>query len=288
METLLKPLKKDLTELFNNDVIECAKDLKTNVCFSDISDNQIPMYFTGKYDAKTVFVMLNPGGASQNCYSFAKCDKFKYNDLNQFFDIHIKEHIEYGKIDCGRMDNFDLKQAAFLYAFEDSGLDIVDFFQESKDEKKLKLSAKENVLMNKLQLELIPYRSSAFRGMLDTPKKASENINKIMPHIERVLDAILQFDRKYVIFGAKQFYNLFNAIPENANIKIELGTEKTFEITDLKNNVNVNTVSITYKNKKINALIPYSFPRQDLPNADSKMKQYGKFCYDELNIRFSK
>ena len=211
MESILKPLKEDLLSLYNNDIIESAVLLNSNLKRKFIAEKQQPMYFTGKFDAKTVFVMLNPGGASNDCFSFSKCEKFKYNGFNSFFDTHISEHINYGALDNDRMDNFDLKQAAFLYEFKNSGLDLPDFFSELKSERSKKLKAKENVLMNKLQLELIPYCSVEFSGVLDSEKQALANIEFLLPHINRILDAIISFDRTYVIFGAKQFANLFTA-----------------------------------------------------------------------------
>lgn len=292
MESIIKPLKEDLISLYNYDIIQSARKLNDNIKKKGkkfIAEKQQPMYFTGKFDAKTVFVMLNPGGASDDCYSFDKLEKYKYSDFNSFCEKHIYEHINYGAIDSCRMDNFDLKQAAFLHAFKDSGINLPNFFNESKSEKTLKLKAKENVLMYKLQLELIPYRSVEFSGVLDNIKQAVNNIDCFMPHIERILDTIISFERRYVVFGAKQFANLFSAYEVKMPGTIKFGGIKNERIDEMKNRVFWNTITIKHKSNLINAIIPYSFPRRDLPNAFEKMRKYGELCYQEmfnvLNIR---
>lgn len=288
MESILKPLKDDLKSLYENDVIISARQLNDNLKRKFIAEKHRPMYFTGKFDAKTVFIMLNPGGASDDCYSFNQLEKYKYADFNDFYEKYKFEHINYGTLDSCRMDNFDLKQAAFLYDFIDSGISIPDFFNESKSKKTLKLKAKENVLTNKLQLELIPYCSVEFNGVLDNEKQAMNNIDILLPHVNRLLDAIVSFERKYVIFGAKQFANLFRAYEDKGYGKIEFGKVKCDRIDEMKNRVFWRTVKIKHKDRCINALIPYSFPRRDLPNAYEKMRKYGKLCFLEFINTFNK
>jgi hypothetical protein len=150
----------------------------------------------------------------------------------------------------------------------------------------LKLKAKEAVLMNKLQLELIPYPSATFEGLLSNKKAAIKNYEVFIPHIERLLNIICAFNRKYVIFGAKQFYFLFQAYnhvnPETVRFKVD----KNFKIEGLKNSVNISLIEIRYKGQLIKAIIPHSFPRRDLPNAYEKMSKYGELCYTEYNKSF--
>lgn len=286
MESILNPLKEDLLCLYNNDIIESAKQLNSNLNRKFIAEKQKPMYFTGKFNAKTVFIMLNPGSAPKDCYSFLKCEKFKFKDFADFSLRYINHHINYGFEDNERLDNFDLKQAAFLFDFKNSGLNLPDFFTELKSEKKLKLKAKENVLMNKLQLELIPYCSVEFTGVLDNLKQAIDNIDFLMPHINRILDAIISFEREYVVFGAKQFANLFNAYEVKKQGTIKFGDIQYERIDEMKNRVFWNTITIKHKGKHINAIIPYSFPRRDLPNAYRKMRKYGELCYQEFSNKF--
>ena len=227
MESILKPLKKDLLNLYNEDYIKAARLLNKNLVRNFISDNCKPMYFTGKYDAATVFIMLNPGAKSSN-YSFKIDEKNKYLDFDDFYQKYVSYHINYGFIDKNRMDNFDLKQAAFLFGFKDSGINIPDFIQVK--EKEIMLRAKENVLMNKLQLELIPYLSVEFVKIFDNLDLALKHIDFFAPHIKRILDTITFYERKYVIFGAKQFYYLFQAYKEKGYGQIEFGTENNCKI----------------------------------------------------------
>jgi 5'(3')-deoxyribonucleotidase len=281
MKELYQAIRTDLIDLYENDKIENAVNFNRAVGKEFIAENFKPMYFSGNYQAKTVFVMLNPGSGMNNNYSFAKSDKSKYENVEEFINSYIDGHTNYGKLDFNRLDNFDLKQAAFLLPFKDAGIQIPDF-TEDLNNKGLKLKAKESVLMNKLQLELIPYHSTKFDELLRNEKVAFQNIEIFVPHIKRLLNVISEIDRKYVIFGAKQFYYLFQAynaiIPETfAFIK-----NKSFAIDGLKNKVNLSLVEINHNGKKINTLIAHSFPRRDLPNAFVKMKNYGELCFKEL------
>lgn len=289
MYAVKNPLKNDLESLYNNDLIHSAEQLNDFLGKTFFSERKPPMYFTGNFNAKTVFVMLNPGSSSDNCFSFNKLAKYKYLNLNDFYEKHIFEHVNYGKLDSCRMDNFDLKQAAFLYEFKDSDLELPDFFPSSKKEevpKTVKLKAKENVLMNKLQLELIPYCSTEFKGLLDNSKQALKNIDVLIPHIERVFDSIISYQRKYVIFGAKQFYYLLKAYETKKSGTIYFYPEQNSSIKDLSKKVYWQLIVINYKDKSINALVPYSFPRRDLPNAYLQMREYGKLCYESFSREF--
>ncbi len=285
MNELIDLIKKDLTDLYQFDKIENAIEMNKILGEKFIADNMLPMYFSGNYEAKTVFVMLNPGSKINNNYSFSKATKVNYSSIEDFLNKFIEKSINYGKLDFDRLDNFDLKQAAFLNSFEESGIEIPNFIEDLKNHD-LKLKAKEAVLMNKLQVELIPYASATFEGLLNNEKTAIKNYKLFLPHIIRVLNTISDFDRKYVIFGAKQFYFLFKAYnhfnPEVVRFKVH----KNFKIEGLKNSVNVSLIEISHKGQIIKAIIPHSFPRRDLPNAYEKMSKYGALCYNEYNKSF--
>jgi hypothetical protein len=134
--------------------------------------------------------------------------------------------------------------------------------------------------MHKLQLELIPYPSREFKGVLDSSKLAEKNIDALLPFVTRLLDAIVQYDRKYVIFGARQFNTLFQAYSAKGCSNISFSEETSTQIEGLEKRVFCRTMEVEHKGKAFKAIIPYSFPRQDLPNAHEKMRQYGKFCYE--------
>lgn len=275
---LYKFIERDLKELFETDVIQRPNELNNSLekITDKFASKSLPMYFTGKYDAKTVFVMLNPGGSEHDCYSFEKNEKFKYNDLNQLIENYMHYHINYGDIDCDRMDNFDLKQAAFLFDFKNSGIEIPDFYIDEK----LKHKAKQNVLMDKLQMELLPYKSREFTKIFDSPQLASKNIKYFTEDVERLLDVIIESERKYIIFAAKQFENLFRAYKTETKKEISFGDKQFVKLENLKMRVSCLSISIQHKGKSINALIACTFPRQDLPNAFDRMREYGRFCYD--------
>lgn len=285
MKGLMELIQTDLTSLYETDRVENAVAINNKLGFDFISDNFIPMYFSGNFEAQTVFVMLNPGSGINNNYSFAVNEKCKYSSVDDFIQNYIDKHINYGKNDAARLDNFDLKQAAFLVNFEDSGINIPNFLVDLKNHD-LKLRAKEAVLMNKLQLELIPYHSSTFEGLLVNEKTAIKNYELFVPHINRLLDTICSFERKYVIFGAKQFYFLFQAHNHNKTDSVRFKLNKTYKIEGLKNSVNISLIEISHKGHLVKAIIPHSFPRRDLPNAYEKMSKYGSLCYEEYLSNF--
>ena len=285
MRELIEIITTDLTSLYNTDKIENAVNFNKAIGKEFISENFIPMYFGGKYNAKTVFVMLNPGSQLNNSYAFSKKDKLNYNSADDFISKYIEKHINIGKIDFDRLDNFDLKQAAFLLPFQDSDISLPDFTLDLKN-RALKLKAKEAVLMQKLQLELIPYHSAKFDELLSNEKIAKNNIDLFLPHINRLLNAITSEDRKYVIFGAKQFYYLFKAFQNIFPESIEFKEAKSLKIEGLKNKTNLRLIQINHNNKKIKGLIAHSFPRRDLPNAYEKMRKYGELCFNEFQETF--
>lgn len=281
MKGLFELIKDDLISLFETDQIENARKLNENVGKYFFADNFIPMYFSGNYKAKTVFVMLNPGSRIDRGFSFAKSKKSNFATIDNFFNDYIDKHINYGKYDNCRIDNFDLKQAAFLLYFKNSGLDIPNFIEDLKNHD-LKLKAKEAVLMNKLQLELIPYHSATFEGLLSNKKEAINNFKLFEPYLNRLLDTISEFERNYVFLGAKQFYYLFQAYHHFYPQSVKFQVNATFKIDGLKMSVNMSLIEIYHNGNIIPAIIPHSFPRRDLPNAYEKMSKYGELCFKEF------
>jgi hypothetical protein len=283
MKIITAPLYRDLESLYNKGYVEEARILNQKLggeskTFYELAD---PMYFVGDTNAPTVFVMLNPG---------AKKDKFElrkedYKDVDDFFARSYDRYKNYGK--TSELDNFDLKQAAFLYSFKESGIDIPNFIDADKKDITLRRQAKENVLLQKLQLELIPYASMRF-DLAKTKKLTEQNFEHIHKHLVRVLDAIIEVPRRCVLFGSYQFQHIFLAAEKRGHIKIELGNHKSFKILEpevLKKKVNFNTVNIEYKGMTIKAGIVHSFPRHDLPNAFVKMRKYGELCYQTMKER---
>ena len=289
-----KYIERDLKSLYDSDSIERADNLNVNTTEDVFCSNMEPMYFTGKLDAKTVMIMLNPGAEDKE-YRFSEKgsgkarnnDKYRYRedyeDFSSYLDSYVCRHEKYGEADYERLDNFDLKQAAFLHDFENAEIDIPDRFWESGIE--ARKEAKKNVLMQKLQLELVPYCSRTFQGLFSSKKKALENFTLIEDDIERLLEIITLYERKYVLFCSRQFQNIFNAAKEigGSEICIDIGDERKVESIVMKSALRMCTVRIHYKQKVINAAIIHSFALQSLPNAYAKMRKYGKFCFDRIS-----
>jgi hypothetical protein len=281
MKTLYQHIETDIRSLVEKGFVENARSLNEALGNGKIfAELGTPMYFNGNPEATTVFAMLNPGSGG---------DKFNLNfekgeDIRSIVDKHIDAHIRYGENDKERHDHFDLKQASFLSGFPNSGIDIPDFSNNA--DKDIKLKAKENVLMQKLQLELVPYTSKSFLKIFDNLEMALQNIDPFLPHMNRLLDTIIEKKRTYVLFGSQQYAHIFYAMKLKGYADIEVGTPAVFTIDGLKNKVNFNTVVIQHKGERIEAGIPYSFPRKDLPNAHMQMKKYGEACYQEMKKRF--
>ncbi len=147
-----------------------------------------------------------------------------------------------------------------------------------EDVQKRKLEEKRNVLMNKQQLELVPYASRKFDKF--NPKK----IKEVFLYVDTLLEEIFSVDRKYVIFCSAIFEEVFKAYNEynkqkNRNINVKSIHHAT-QLPGLSNKVSCCILNINYGQKK--AVIANTFPRQDITNAYDKMAAYGEFCYNCL------
>lgn len=279
--TLDQRIQNDLNELYNGGatpgVIQNALGLngliKAKHGQTSFATEALPGYYTGKRDAKTVMVMLNPGIDIDEANNNLKCDLCKHsmknaNDINAYHNWCKN----YGHLDKMRQDNFDLKQAFFLKQWVDTGISLPAKLSANSKKKTL-LDAKEAILTQKLQLELIPYASSSFSSF----KKGM--IPKVFPFVETLFEEIFSHDRKYVIFCSRKYKQVFeeynNAHPGTIDF---IGTySKT--IIGSKINGSCTKICIHYNNKSLKAVIANTFPHQTLPNAFDKMEDYGKFCY---------
>lgn len=269
--TLDQRIEKDLTELYEEKEITCAKELKSVL---EVSTKGLPQHFVGDRNAKTVFVHLNPGKNVKMADEDFKKVTADYDRTNaaSFIKSYINDKTNFGNIYAKR-DSFDEKQAAFLKHFEDSGIDIPASFPKEKTEP-LCLQAKKNVLMQKCQLELLPYCSQSFYV-------SKQKANALIPYVETLLDEIFRVKRKYVIFGSAIFADLFKKM-QSENIKVEFLKED--EIKPVKKTLKAHLVKITKDGKSVNAVIARSFPRQDIGRAYNIMAEYGKLCFELLKI----
>ena len=299
--TLDDRIKTDLEERLEGKTITSAVDLQPLHAFSTLG---MPGYFTGNRDAKTVFVQLNPGLDAID--ADARWDfETKHFHKENFIDDYKDSRINYGKNDRMREDPFDFKQAAFLYDWKDSGIGFpcnIDWNNKNLSPRQSIswLDAKEHVLLDKLQLELVPYASSKF------------DINKdllylLFPFVDTLLEEIFrpQEGRKYVIFGGDfdelfELYNkekkqkIFEDLTRKENVFKINGTQmsdaekRTRGFVIKKNNsvlssaLNYKVINICLKGKQQKALIAYTYPKKSLTNAFRIMQAYGKFCYEEF------
>ena len=287
--TLDDRIREDLGYLYNRQEMAGANSLQGTIKKRNtvmvFSPRLLPQHFTGDRNAKTVFVMLNPGyGIRPSEESDVKLEQIEWQDfdrktkdynscsLDSFIKCYKCRLENYGNLDFDRSDNFDLKQAAFIKSWYGSGIDIPDCYLCQEYMRKV---AKRNVLMQKLQLELVPYCSRTFDSFVKGKKQ------KFFPYLETLLDEIFRVERTYVIFASAKFEELFREYNS---------TNKTFDLTNKDNAIQLTqkligtckVVKINYKGKTIKALIAKTFPSQALPNAYDLMECYGKFCYNSF------
>lgn len=290
MQTLDQRIKKDLTERFYGKPIEGATILHDLASFST---KGLPGYYCGNRDAQTVFVQLNPGINAD--LADAKWDfdtKYFNRDSVESFIRDYKNSIKDGaKNDRMRFDAFDVKQAAFLYNWPNSGINFpkIDWTPKTDKDKYIKtvawLEAKEIVLREKLQLELVPYASNVFTINDD-------HLNLLQPYIETILDEIFRVERTYVIFGSSIFEELFKLYnQEHHDTFVDLTSKQSVPLKNIKKKdgsawttqLNYKVIGINYNGKKQKALIAHTFPKQNLGIAFNVMQKYGKKCWEAFN-----
>lgn len=279
--TLDQRIKKDLTELYNQGVIQDALALngliQAKAGQTSFATKALPGYYTGDRKAKTVMVMLNPGIDVNTANNNLRCDICK-RSMKNAADIknYHKSCRDYGHIDRNRLDNFDLKQAFFLHNWKNTGIILpANLCADPKSDRQTLLNAKEAVLNQKLQLELIPYASSSFSSF-------NKNIlPQIVPFVETLFDEIFSQDKNYIIFCSKKFKVVFKEYNIHHQGAISIGATVTQPIPGSKINGSCTEVLIRHKNKTANALIADTFPHQALPNAYDLMEKYGEFCYNQ-------
>jgi hypothetical protein len=287
--TLDERIQKDLSELYNGGntpgVIQDALGLNGLIQAkqgqTSFATKALPGYYTGKRDAKTVMVMLNPGidvDEANNNLMRDICQRSMKN-AGDIVAYH-KWSINYGHEDKSRQDNFDLKQAFFLHKWKGTGISLpTNLIANPKSDKQTLLDAKEIVLTQKLQLDLIPYASSSFG------KFAKNKLSLVFPFIETVFDEIFSHDRQFVIFCSRKFERVFKEYNKDQTYPGTIDFLGTYsqKIAGSKINGSCSKICIHYNNMSIDAIIANTFPNQALPNAYDKMEEYGAFCYSVYN-----
>lgn len=260
------------------------------------SHTEKPHYPVRNFDAQTVFVHLNPGvnlGQIKSLEDFhaQKWDKENYyNEFNLPYNASLDQVIEkycyfwqqyaYKRFEIDKVkDNFDYKQACFLLHWPDSGIELIN--GNLKDVQIQKQNSI-NVIDQKLQLELFPYGSNTISTHLldDVFSKKPELIT---PFIERILNIIDLYPRKYVLFGSRVYDTLFRMYDNRISKIIEyISPEEKFKNITTKS-LAFTFIRLKWNGRLINAGIAHSFPRRDLPNAYEKMAEYGRMCHKTYN-----
>ena len=270
---------KDITERLSGKEISAAKALtpvakmRKSYATQGFSTKGIPGYFCGDRDAETVVVNLNLGmdAALADCLWNLRKDNYNQTSPQAFITDLYDEYKNFGLRDAARYDEFDIKQAAFLIPWKDSGIELPQ--KINNRDKCTCLLAKKNVLCQKLQLELVPYASSKF----DINKK---KLALFKDYIDTLLDEIFTKERKYVIFNSALFVDLFKYYNDVENIEVfKLGEEHSDILQNRKGKCRV--VYIHFNDRIQKALIAHTFPSQSLCRAFKLMQKYGDFCYRE-------
>ncbi len=278
--TLKERIEKDLTELFNGRPVFEATRISKKL---HVSTRGLPQHFVGNRRAETVLVMLNPGGDSKQADKCFFCKTCRYNRGNAtaFIRDYMREKENFGHMDRMRLDPFDLKQAAFLLTWKRSGIGLSRSFTgiNDKDTEKMKRAAKEAVLTNKLQLELVPYCSSTFNSkrfkIADTPYKP------LVPFIGTILDEIVSRERKYVVFCSAVFEPLFREYERCYPGTFSGLGGKPVSMRIAKYSGRCRVICIHYNNRDQMALIAHTFPSYSFSGGGPNMIKYGKFCYEQ-------
>lgn len=236
----------------------------------------LPRYYTGNRKARTVMVMLNPGidvtVANKNLF----CD-ICVSGMKNAGDVcgYHNWCTNFGRMDRSRFDNFDIKQAFFLHKWKKTGIRFpAGLCANPKSERQVLLDAKEIVLTQKLQLELIPYASSSFGSFI------KGKIGLVFPFVETLLKEIFSEKRKYVIFCSKKFARIFREYNKmNPGTFCFIRTDKIM-IPYSAIMGSCTKIHINYGKDSMDAIIANTFPSQALPNAYELMEHYGEFCYN--------
>lgn len=277
MSLLDQKMRADLQERLNGREISAAVDISKAIK-DGVSTLGLPSYFFGDRAAKSVVVNLNPGEAADICdNSWRERTENFCASIDSFITDYAERQRTYGEkfgvTPNGKADSFDVKQAAFITPWVNSGIGLSSNPNWSDEE--YRLEAKTKVICNKLQLELVPYASAKFDII-------RSEISRFRPFVTTLLDEIFSKERTYIIFQSAKFEEIFKDYnKENSDTFEFLGDCQTNGA--LKNNGTLcgrcRVVRINYKGKTCRALIAHTFPNQGLSRAYDLMQKYGEFCY---------
>ena len=282
MTKLDNVIRKDIQDLLENGEISAAVRLgpvmkSRSGVYEGFSTKGLPQYFTGDRKGKTVVVNLNPGMDAKESDEKWSEDKTEFGScsIDEFIEYLIDRNENFGLYDKLRYDEFDVKQAAFLTPWKNSGIDLPE--NPDWSDRNACIDAKTKVICNKYQLELVPYASSKFAI---NPK----GIHLFRPYVDVLLDEIFSQPREYVIFASAIFEKIFKdynkAYPGTFDLSYPVVYGDVLkEGGSLRGKCKV--ITMTCKGKTLKAMIAHTFPSQALCRAFALMQKYGQFCYLE-------
>lgn len=285
----------DLTEWYNDGhyygEITAAKELDGVIHHTNgnhsFSVKGLPGHFTGKREADTVVVMLNPGQNISDADKRETIDNeikklnIDTSSLSSFIDSYKDGKANYGNHSKG--DSFDVKQARFLKPWKNSGINFPNGFPQDPNTYE---EAKRKMLLDKLQLELVPYCSKEF---VTNPKC----LEQLLPFVETLFKEIFYRKREYVIFCGNVFEKLFTLYGEQHPNSVKLLRKKgpfcksvnnktvieAIQIRGRKIKPSCTIYTISYNGKIQHFLIANTFAYRGLSGCN--MDKYGELCYNE-------
>jgi hypothetical protein len=234
---------------------ECQAAIKLNETIGEVYfDTGNPHFFTGDLKAKLVMVQLNPKREKRDFFLKSK----------KSFEYYLEFYSYYGKyvygIESKRnfKSKFDQKLIRFLKPLNLIDLNSTDVFQNL-----------ENVVDQKLQLELIPFGSPNF----DYNKIPNSELDQ---YIDQILSLITSVKRSCIIFGGRVFSKILSPFIVNKEIHRFKLLKVNGELT--KNEYEIEKLSLSFEGKPFNAIIAPHFAIQGMP-----VEQYGKKLNELLN-----
>jgi hypothetical protein len=221
---------------------ECQAAIELNESIGEIYfDTGNPHFYTGDLRAKLVMVQLNPKRERREFYKKA----------SNSFEYYLDYYSNYGKYVYGIgskrnfKSKFDQKLIRFLKPLELIDLNSNDIFENL-----------ENVVDQKLQIELIPFGSPNF----DHTKISKSNLDE---YIEKILRLITSLDRDCVIFGGRVFSQILSPFIINTDLHRFKLNKVNGELT--KNEYEIEKISLSFEGKSLSAFIAPHFTVQGMP-----------------------
>lgn len=296
LKNMLPEMFSDLKDLYNGGSYDgrMQRTLELSRAISKCVGKEIrfnhhtlPHYPVMNFDAKTVFIHLNPGVDGIKGYDEEKFEKRRWDGqlpyadpprANESFDEFVRRFCanstNYATIrfSSGKdLDGFERKSVRYLLDWPDSGIQL-------REENNMMDTIANciNVLDQKLQLELFPYGSASF----DTQSIKAAIIRKpdiMQPYFESMMNIIVMHQRRFVIFGGAIFVTLFDTMGTLYGVQQKVLKSPSMNIGG-KHNGNFQVRYFPWNGCEVKLGIARSFPRHDLTWAFEIMRNYGRQC----------